>query len=90
MAILIDPPVWPAHGTLWGHLASDVSFDELHEFAARAGLPRRSFERDHYDYPVDRYDELVALGATPVRAQEIVRRLREAGLRRHKHRSSTD
>ena len=26
MSILIDPPVWPAHGTVWSHLASDASY----------------------------------------------------------------
>ncbi|NLE99040.1 MAG: DUF4031 domain-containing protein [Propionibacterium sp.] len=85
MAILLDPPVWPAHGTLWGHLVSDETFDELHEFAERAGLPRRAFERDHYDVPIDRYDELIALGATQVRSIELVRRLIASGLRRRKH-----
>jgi Protein of unknown function (DUF4031) len=24
VAVLIDPPGWPAHGRLWSHLASDV------------------------------------------------------------------
>lgn len=68
-----------------GHLVSDESFDELHAFAEAAGLPSRSFERDHYDVPIGRYDELVALGAQPVRSPELVRRLIAAGLRRRKH-----
>ena len=85
MAIMIDEPIWPAHGTYWGHLASDESFDELHAFAARAGLPKRAFERDHYDYPVEKYDELVRLGAQPVRSQELVRSLIRSGLRRRAH-----
>ena len=38
MAILIDPPAWPAHGTLWSHLVSDSDYDELHAFAALLGL----------------------------------------------------
>ncbi|MGO2004190.1 DUF4031 domain-containing protein, partial [Arthrobacter rhombi] len=33
MAILIDPPLWPAHGTVFSHLVSDVSVEELHAFA---------------------------------------------------------
>ena len=37
--ILIDEPVWPAHGTLWGHVVSDRSLEELHAFARVAGLP---------------------------------------------------
>lgn len=81
MTVLLDPPLWPNHGTLWGHLVSDSSYEELHEFAARAGIPPRAFDRDHYDYPQERYDELVALGAQPVGTRELVRRLRASGLR---------
>lgn len=81
MSVLIDQPIWPAHNTLWGHLVSDESLDELHAFAARAGLPRRSFDSDHYDVPLDRYDELVRLGAEPVTVRQMVTRLRASGLR---------
>ncbi|MCS5733573.1 DUF4031 domain-containing protein [Herbiconiux daphne] len=81
MTVLIDRPMWPAHGTIWGHLVSDESLDELHAFAARAGLPPRSFDLDHYDVPVDRYDELVAAGALPVSYRDLVVRLRDSGLR---------
>ncbi|WP_231979552.1 DUF4031 domain-containing protein [Tessaracoccus coleopterorum] len=81
MAILIDPPRWPAHGTLFGHLVSDVSLDELHHFAALAGLPPQAFDHDHYDVPSRRYPALLQAGATPVRERELVRRLVDAGLR---------
>ncbi|GHS89931.1 hypothetical protein AGMMS50218_17200 [Actinomycetota bacterium] len=81
MTVLIDPPLWPRHGQLWGHLVSDESLTELHTFAARAGLPERGFDRDHYDVPDERYAELVALGATPVGTRELIRRLRASGLR---------
>ena len=40
MAILIDPPYWPAHGRLWSHLVSDTSVEELHAFAERLGIPK--------------------------------------------------
>jgi hypothetical protein len=79
--ILIDEPVWPAHGTVWAHLVSDTSLDELHAFAAAAGIPARGFDNDHYDVPQRRWDELVALGATPVTGRELLRRLQVAGLR---------
>ncbi|HEX6234644.1 MAG TPA: DUF4031 domain-containing protein [Jiangellaceae bacterium] len=82
--ILIDPPTWPGHGRLWSHLVSDESLDELHEFASRVGVPRRGFERDHYDVPEHMYDRLVAAGAIPVNSRELVQRLHEAGLRRRK------
>ena len=84
--ILVDQPIWPAHGRRFAHLVSDVSFEELHQFAARLGLPDRAFHRDHYDLPDAWWDRAVAAGAQPVDSREIVRRLRTAGLRRRKPR----
>lgn len=81
MAILIDQPRWPAHGTQWAHLVSDASLTELHLFAARAGVPARGFDHDHYDVPASRHAALIALGAEPVSSGELVRRLLAAGLR---------
>lgn len=81
MTILIDEPIWPAHDTVWAHLVSDASYDELHEFAAAAGLPRRAFDHDHYDVPAARHSELVAQGATPIGGKELARRLQASGLR---------
>jgi hypothetical protein len=81
MTVLLDPPLWPAHGTLWSHLVSDASLEELHAFARGLGLPPRSFDRDHYDVPAERYDEIVAAGASAVSANELVRRLIRSGLR---------
>ncbi|MGH3703829.1 MAG: DUF4031 domain-containing protein, partial [Agromyces sp.] len=65
MTVLIDTPLWPKHGTVWAHLVSDESISELREFAERTGLPPRSFDLDHYDVPVERYDDLIAAGAVP-------------------------
>ena len=81
MTVLIDHPAWPAHNTVWSHLVSDTSLDELHEFAERNALPPRSFDVDHYDVPESRYDSLVAAGAVPVSNRELVTRLRASGLR---------
>lgn len=81
MALLIDPPLVPWRGRLWSHLASDASYDELHAFAASVGLPRRAFDRDHYDVPDELFETVVAAGAEVVRSRDIVRRLRAAGLR---------
>mgnify|MGYP003374053223 CR=1 FL=1 len=81
MAILIDPPRWPAHGTHFSHLVSDASLAELHEFATAAGIPHRAFDHDHYDVPQRRYHDLVARGAIAVEPQELLRRLRSGGLR---------
>ena len=82
--ILIDPPNAPGHGRLWSHLASDVSYEELHMFAAQVGVPARGFDCDHYDVPAEWYDAVVAAGAVPVTSRELVARLIAAGLRRRK------
>ncbi|HEX2316364.1 MAG TPA: DUF4031 domain-containing protein [Thermomonospora sp.] len=82
--ILIDPPLWPARGRVWSHMVSDVSYEELHVFASRVGLPPRAFERDHYDVPSELYERAVELGAAPVGCQELLARLTRAGLRRRK------
>ena len=84
MTVLVDAPTWPGHGRLWSHLASDTSFEELHAFAARVGLPPRAFERDHYDVVAERFDDVIAAGAVLVTSREIVVRLQRAGLRRRK------
>ncbi len=81
MAVLIDPPRWPAHGTVFSHLVSDTSLTELHEFAEAAGIPPRAFDHDHYDVPERRYGDLVARGARAVSATELMRALLGSGLR---------
>lgn len=81
MTVLIDQPRWPAHDMLWSHLVSDESLEELHDFAERAGIPRRGFDLDHYDVPEHKYAELVAAGAVPVSIRQLVERLQASGLR---------
>ncbi|MEU6348623.1 DUF4031 domain-containing protein [Streptomyces sp. NPDC047072] len=87
MTLYIDPPTWPGHGRLWSHLISDVSFAELQSFADELGVPRRAFERDHYDIPSHRYADVVRAGAVEVSSREVVRLLTGAGLRRPKGRT---
>ncbi|WEG10326.1 DUF4031 domain-containing protein [Microbacterium horticulturae] len=81
MVILIDDARWPAHGTLWAHLVSDSSLDELHAFAQANGINARAFDLDHYDVPARALDRLVAAGAEHVSGHELVRRLIASGLR---------
>jgi hypothetical protein len=81
VTILIDSPMWPAHGRLWAHLVSDADLTELHAFAAANGIPRRGFDLDHYDVPADAHARLVGAGAVLVDGRELVRRLRASGLR---------
>jgi hypothetical protein len=84
VTILIDPPSVPSRGRMWSHLASDTSYDELHEFAAALGVPARGFDGDHYDIPAEYFDDAVAAGAVPVRSRELVQRITAAGLRKRK------
>ena len=81
MSIYIDPPTWPAHGTVFSHLISDASLAELHEFAAAAGISVRAFDRDHYDVPAHLYDELVQAGAIELSGAQLTRTLIASGLR---------
>ena len=80
--ILVDEARWPHRGQRWAHLVSDRSYDELHRFAARLGIPRRAFQGDHYDVPAELRELALARGAEAVDGRELVVRLRAAGLRR--------
>lgn len=82
MTILIDNAHWANHGRYWCHLVSDTSLNELHQFAARLGIPERGFGGDHYDLPEEMRVAAIALGAVPVESRELVLRLRGAGLRK--------
>lgn len=81
MAVLIDEPRWWHRGRRWSHLVSDHSLEELHEFAASAGIPARGFHGDHYDVPEDYYAEMVERGAQPADSRAVVHALQRAGLR---------
>jgi len=81
MAVLVDSPIWPAHGRLWAHLVSDTSLDELHEFADGLGIPRRGFDLDHYDIPEEYVERAIAAGAEFLPARELLKRLIDSGLR---------
>jgi hypothetical protein len=81
VAVLVDRAIWPHRGRRWAHLVSDRDLDELHAFADQLGLRRAWFQGDHYDVPAEVREQAIALGAEPVSAEELVRRLRAAGLR---------
>src|SRR5699024_8679935 len=81
VVLYIDPPRWPAHGTVFSHLISDSSYIELHDFAQSIGLPRRAFDGDHYDVPAELYGDAIRAGARPISGAELVRRLRRSDLR---------
>lgn len=81
VTILIDEARWWHRGEKWCHLVSDDSYDELHDFADEVGIPRRGFQGDHYDIPESYRAQMIAAGATEVESRELLRRLRDAGLR---------
>jgi predicted kinase len=79
MAILVDElreyPDVALPFTSWCHMATDGHFDELHAFAARLGLRRGWFQRDHYDLPPPGRAAAVAHGAEEVTTGELLRRM---------------
>lgn len=82
MTVLVDECRWPWRGRLWCHLVSDISFDELHQFARQLGLPRVAFQGDHYDLHEDGRARAIVTGAVPVDSRVLLRALKGAGLRR--------
>ena len=83
MAILIDSFFNDARGPVhyWrrrcGHLVSDSSLEELHEFARELGLRREWFQMKsipHYDLTGEVYELALKRGAVLVSSREIVRR----------------
>ncbi|MBD2762831.1 DUF4031 domain-containing protein [Kocuria sp. cx-116] len=81
MTLFIDPPRWPAHGTVFSHLVSDTSVAELHAFVAALGISPRAFDLDHYDVPAHRHADAVGAGAVPVDGKELVKILVASGMR---------
>jgi len=81
MAVYIDPPRWPAHGTVFSHMISDASHVELHRTAEAIGLGERAFDEDHYDVPAKMYEAAIEAGAIAVGGGELIRILRRSGLR---------
>jgi len=81
MAVLVDSPRWPAHGTVFAHLASDSSLWELHAFARGLALDVRAFDHDHYDLPERLHAQALAQGAELVDSRELAERLRRGGQR---------
>lgn len=62
-------------------MVSDVSMDDLHQFAIHLGVPRRAFHGDHYDLPQHIRDLALTHGAQEVSSREIVAILTRTGLR---------
>ena len=82
MAVYIDDFRVPWRGREWSHLTADTA-DELHEFAALLGIPKRGFHHNperpwkaHYDCPEAIREQALGLGAKPIGRREAAARLR--------------
>lgn len=62
-------------------MVSDVSLEELHEFAQSLEISKRGFHGDHYDVPLHIREMAVSRGALEVTSRELLRALNGAGLR---------
>ena len=82
MAVLVDEARWEWRGSLWAHMVSDESYEELHELARVIGKRRLGFQGDHYDVDVADRERAIEAGAAEVDSRQLVRRLVAAGLRR--------
>lgn len=81
--IYVDDARILKHGHAWFHLMAD-SIQELHEFAARIGLPVRAFHNGarhpHYDVTASQRRRALHCGATPISARDAVRIGRRAAV----------
>src|SRR3546814_18245076 len=75
MTVYVDDAVTLWRGHRWAHLMADT-LDELHDFAARLGIPRRAFQDKtsgaHYDVTAQLRERAIALGAMPRSAERRV------------------
>src|SRR5262245_36072401 len=70
MAVYVDTMRAPFRGSVMCHMIADTE-GELHAMSAAIRVPRRSYQRDHYDVPLDR--KLLALerGAREIGMREL-------------------
>ena len=78
--MLVDVPMWPAHGRLWAHLVSDSSLEELHAFATARGSRGAASTSITTTSPRSGSPSSPR-GAQQVSAHELTRRLIASGLR---------
>jgi hypothetical protein len=69
MTVYVDDAVTLWRGHRWAHLMADT-LDELHDFAARLGIPRRAFQDKtsgaHYDVTAQLRERAIAFGAVAI------------------------
>ena len=68
MTIYVDDYRVPYRGRRICHMIADTEA-ELHAMAARLGISKRWFHRDHYDVTEEQREAAAALGAVPIPAR---------------------
>lgn len=58
------------------HMASDVSHEELHQFAQSIGVSRRWFHKDHYDLRKAERELAIQNGAKETTSRDLVYRMK--------------
>ena len=81
MTVYVDDAVTLWRGRRWAHLMADT-LEELHDFAAQLGIPRRAFQDKtsgaHYDVTAQLRERAIALGAVVISRhadRDLVRRV---------------
>lgn len=54
------------------HMLSDISLEELHEFASSISISKHWFHKDHYDLRLTERNRAVEAGAIEVSSKELV------------------
>lgn len=78
--LYVDPATYrqPNDHRLWCHLASNVSLDELHDFAAKLGLRRSQFRphpaMPHYDLAINVRSQAIQRRAIAVSGNDLARK----------------
>jgi hypothetical protein len=70
MTVYVDTMQAPFKGMLMCHMIAD-SEQELHAMAAAIGMPRKSYQRDHYDISMEMKQLAIQKGARLIGMREL-------------------
>jgi hypothetical protein len=70
MTVYVDTMQAPFKGMLMCHMIAD-SEQELHAMAAAIGMPRKSYQRDHYDISMEMKQLAIQRGAREIGMREL-------------------
>ena len=70
MTVYVDTMQAPFRGMLMCHMIAD-SEEELHAMAAAIGMQRKSYQRDHYDVPLEMKRLAIQKGAREIGMRQL-------------------